>query len=194
MGTFLLRGLRFLRGRVFGKGSPQHWAEVEHFDQAWRARISEIATLIPPGASVLDLGCGKMWLKDYFSGEQYYPVDYTQRSTDTIVCDFNKREFPSIRADVAVVSGCLEYLKEYEWFISEIATHVERCVISYNSVEQYPDRTKRRAMAWVNDLTHAELIRLFRMRGMVLVEQKVAADLHHIFVFDRTAVRNTSRT
>jgi len=51
--------------RIFSQ-KQLSWKEMEYFDPAWKQRIETMAALIPKQSqSVLDLGCGKMWLKDY---------------------------------------------------------------------------------------------------------------------------------
>ena len=71
-----------------------------------------MAAFIPPGTlSVMDLGCGKMWLKEMLpSGYKYYGIDYTDRGKDSYVFDLNKYAFPAFNCDIIFISGCLEYI------------------------------------------------------------------------------------
>ena len=135
------------------------WRKLEYFDPSWSKRIAEMAKYIAPSASVLDLGCGKMWTKNYLSDSKYYPVDYRDRGKGTIVCDFNKGEFPDIFADVAFVSGTLEYVND-DAFIDSIAKHCNQCVISYCLLEDHPQLAFRRRQAWVNDFSRDEILNM----------------------------------
>ncbi len=66
------------------------WQQIEYFNPDWKGRIGKMASHIAPGESVVDLGCGQMWLKEFLSASSRYTgVDYTQRGADTIVADFN---------------------------------------------------------------------------------------------------------
>lgn len=185
------RWLRRLKHRVARAGGGEAerpapcWRDVEQFDEGWRVRLSAIARWVPAGTSVLDLGCGKQWLREALPSCRYLPVDYVARSPDTIVCDFNRGDFPAEVADVAVVSGCLEYLEDPAWFVERISRVAGRCVISYNSIEQFPDVAFRRRMAWVNDLDCAALVALFERFGMHRIASEFVAGEHQIHVFER---------
>ena len=148
--------------------------------------MGQMACLIPPTASILDLGCGPMWLREFIGQEnRYYPVDFIKRGTETLVCDFNKHEFPDIRADISFVAGCLEYVIDHEWFIEQIANHSEGCVISYNALDHFPSEPYRRALDWVNDLTEDQLASCFRRHDFVPSVRKLDEDNGSIFKFTR---------
>ncbi len=144
-----------------------------------------MSEFIPAGSSVIDLGCGRMWLKQFLNGNTYYGVDYTDRGEGTIICDFNQGEFPTEHADVAFVSGCLEYIENYKWFVNCIGQNSQSCVISYCTMERFSNKPVRRELAWVNDLTRADLIELFSGIGMKLVEEKVTKSDDSVFYFSK---------
>jgi hypothetical protein len=187
----ILRKLRVLLARVPGlrmimvKWPTPRWQYVERFEASWRERVELMARYIPEGASVLDLGCGPMWLREYLKNCRYFPVDYVSRGEDTIVCDFNKYEFPEVYADVAFVSGCLEYVKDYAWFISEIAKYCNSCTVSYCTVEHYPNVVDRRNAAWQHDLRRTDIVDEFQANGMMLVSETLSATHNSVFVFSR---------
>jgi hypothetical protein len=163
------------------------WREVEHFDPAWMQRIKEMARYIPSGSTVMDLGCGRMWLREFLHGNPYYPVDYTHRGNGTIVCDFNKKEFPDQRADVAFVSGTLEYVADPQWFVARVARQCNQCVISYCLLEDYPDLQFRREKAWVNNFRRDEVVSLFSAEGFALASESQAVPKNRIFHFLKAA-------
>jgi hypothetical protein len=162
------------------------WKDIEYFDEEWKCRISTMARFIKKEKSIIDFGCGKQWLKEFLpiTCTHYFPVDYKQRSDDTIVCDFNKKEFPDFKADLGFVSGCLEYVEDYAWFIRKISTCCCSVIISYCSTGKFPEIRVRRELAWVNDLSKNELIDQFKKNDMILsVEHD--CDTYHIFKFSK---------
>jgi len=166
------------------------WEDLEYFDEGWKARIQEMARFIAPGESIVDLGCGRMWLKAFIYANNYYPVDYKPRGETTSVADFNRGEFPSIWTDVAFVSGTLEYVKDYSWFIRQISLHARRCIVSYCTTECYPDFRERRRRAWKNHLSRLALIETFRECGMGLDAESTIVPRNPIFVFSKPTGEN----
>ncbi len=164
------------------------WKKIEYFNPEWKTRIQSMAQLIPESSqSVVDLGCGKMWLLDFLQDDIiYHPVDYQRRGPNTIIADFNKGQFPSIKADVFFVSGCLEYVDDYEWFIENITAHGQHCILSYCSLEHFPDIEDRKQRCWVNHLQGSEVIQLFANHGFGL-QQKISGT-YFIFHFSRKSL------
>ncbi len=145
-----------------------------------------MATYIDPKTRVLDLGCGKMWLSEVLPKDCIYvPVDYVKRSDKTLVFDFNKYEFPGIPVDVAFVSGCLEYVEDFGWFIGEISKYSQTCIVSYCLLEQFPDIRVRRELAWVNNLDKLQLINLFVESGFKIIKEDITQTNNSIFIFKK---------
>ena len=65
--------------------------------------------------SMLDVGCGNQQARCVAESINpyiiYYGVDYYRHNPDTILCDFNKGEFPNIKVDVCLISGVMEFLE-----------------------------------------------------------------------------------
>jgi hypothetical protein len=165
-----LSAVAYVVGRKYpwlqGRGACQamlqaRWEDIEYFDDSWRQRISQMADFIPANATVMDLGCGREWLREIVGPENYTGVDYRRRGEGTVICDFNKGQFPDLRRDVAFVSGCLEYVTDHRWFIAQICEKVDMCIISYCPIETHRDLVARRRVGWVNDLTIDEIKREF---------------------------------
>ena len=167
---------------LIGKGT-RTWINIEYFDPSWTKRIKEMSKYIQPGKSIIDLGCGKMWLKQYLKDNKYFPVDYTDRGEGTIICDFNTGEFPEINADVAFISGALEYVEDPDWFISNVSKRCSECVISYCTIEDYPDVKFRNKQGWVNSYSNQEIIDLFAKFGFKLVAENTNIPKNRIFYF-----------
>ncbi len=72
--------------------------------------------------SMLDLGAGMMPAKRFLpEGIAYTPVDYNKLSSEIVVCDFNKYEFPDTSADVVLAVGILGHVKDWRWFLTAMA-------------------------------------------------------------------------
>jgi hypothetical protein len=166
----------------------KEWKEMEYFDERWKKRIQQMSRYLTPTDSIVDYGCGKMWLKDLITASnKYYGVDYQKRDEATIVCDFNKNEFPNIKASVSFVSGCLEYVENPLWFIKQIARHHERCIISYCCTDNFDNSLERKKLGWKNSLSKKEIINLFENEGLHLKANEITPTLNQIFHFEKHA-------
>lgn len=165
---------------------PPLWQEFEYFDEAWQNRIRLMAGFIQPKSCVMDLGCGQLWLKNFLAGCKYIPVDYTKRDAETIVCDFNKYQFPDRDVDCAFVSGCLEYVIDVEWFIGKIAEQANSCILSYCTIEKFPSISARESLGWQHNLTALDIERIFKSKGMRLTHMTETETKNTIFVFEKS--------
>lgn len=172
-------------------GVARHtWKDVETFDDAWRRRIQIMAGFVAPDArSILDIGCGRMWLREYIPSTcEYRGLDYVSRGDGCLVCDLNRSEFPSGSVDVAFISGCLEYVKDYRWFLRTVAGSIRKQVIlSYCVVDRFDNMPQRRASAWVSDLSEAMLLSECELAGLRLVTKAEAPSGDRIYVFEPKA-------
>lgn len=162
------------------------WQKIEYFDEAWKNRIREMAESIDPGdRSVCDIGCGQEWLRDFLPpGIKYYPVDYTKRSDETIVCDLNKKELPPEAAMQGTIfcSGVLEYIVDYSWFLKSIGQHSKKIILSYCTREEIPDFSVRTGLAWKNHLISSEIVDIMQDCGFSLAKTSMY-NKNSIFVF-----------
>jgi hypothetical protein len=164
---------------------PRSWQSVERFDPAWRERIERMACFIGENArSVVDVGCGPMWLRDFLpTGTAYFGVDYVDRGAGTIVADLNRDGVPAIDADVWFVSGCLEYIREPDRFVADMSRHARKCVLSYCGTEAFPSLPERRKRGWVNDLQLPQVVDLFARNGMRQLHRETLPSNNSILVF-----------
>ncbi|MBL7743816.1 MAG: hypothetical protein JNN00_10120 [Chitinophagaceae bacterium] len=169
---------------IFKKGKK--WQDIEYFNEDWKKRISLMAGFIDKGSSVMDLGCGKMWLHEFLPANcRYIPVDYIQRSPECMVADFNKSQFPDTSADTAFISGCLEYIRDYKWFLTETASRTDKIILSYCTIELFPDKAERKSYHWVNHLSADEIIDFLSSLNFSLQHSSITKDRNHIFIFAR---------
>jgi hypothetical protein len=164
----------------------KEWKQNEYFEESWRRRIQEMAARIDKDDVVADLGCGKQWLREYLPPLlNYVPVDYKERSKDTLVCDFNHYEFPNMYVDASVISGVLEYIIDVRWFASNVINHTEkRIILSYCSTETVPSTSQRKRNMWVNHYSNDDIQNFFSQSGFYLTE-KWEVEANVIFVFSR---------
>lgn len=158
--------------RVFRKFFPKKyldWKKIEYFNTDWKSRIEIMSQFIKSGDSVLDLGCGEMWLKEFMPKDcVYIPVDYRKRKEDTVVCDFNKNEFPEMKVEVGFISGCFEYIVDYNLFVGKLRKYCDRVIISYVSTEIQSNLRKRKNNAWRNHLDKNQFLKVFVRNGFNL--------------------------
>jgi coenzyme F420-reducing hydrogenase beta subunit len=118
-------------GKTLNWGGGPGNLDVELF----RKRIVVMARFLnEQDRSVMDLGAGVMYLRELLGNDvKYYPVDIEKRCEKTIVCDFNKGEFPDIKTDAAVLAGVLEYISDVKTFLSLTAMASDKIILSYRS-------------------------------------------------------------
>lgn len=185
MPTILRRAYKAVLRRL---GIATHsWKDLENFDESWKGRIRMMAEMIPEEAgSVLDVGCGKMWLKEYLPpGCRYQGLDYVSRGEGSMVCDLNRGEFPPDTYDVIFVSGCLEYVEDVEWFLGTVASRLrQRLILSYCVLDHFDNLPQRRASAWVNDLRESDLLEACEAKGLRLIKKMITPSADRVFVFE----------
>lgn len=179
----------FMEGKDFA-GSNEYaynqWENHEYFDDTFTVRVHHMAGLISQeSSSVMDLGCGtqrlRLFLKPYM---QYVGVDYVDRGNDTIICDFNKREFPVQKTDTIFVSGCLEYIEDVEWFLKNISEHAQKeLVCSYCPLEYKSDIRERRKLGWKNHMSMSQLKRMLERFGFEITFGEKSVGCNMVFCF-----------
>ncbi|GAB1268423.1 hypothetical protein NBRC116493_16760 [Aurantivibrio infirmus] len=99
----------------------------------WDRRAMLIANNIKPEASLLDLGCGNMLIEKYLvSPKNYFPCDISPRDERTIVCDFDKLEYPDdLGEDHIICMGVVNYLKHQTELLDHICTRQKNFHFSF---------------------------------------------------------------
>ncbi len=142
------------------------WSSPAEFDETWKQRIAAMVRHIKVPGLVADFGCGPMWLKTILPPQnQYLGIDCLHRGPETIVCDFNRDPLPNIRAEVAFLSGVLEYIEDAPGFIAKLtALPFEQVILSYCTIEKHPDLQARRRLNWVSHQSVFDLLSYFLPR------------------------------
>lgn len=106
------------------------WSDV---DDRWRSRLRELAALIPPGSSVLDIGAGAQGLRTVLGPScPYTPADIAPRSYDSLVMDMDDPStWPRGRWDVAVMAGVLEYSRDPAIVLVRLHDIARRVLMTY---------------------------------------------------------------
>lgn len=168
------------------EGKAFAWKDRDVLISAWRERVSQMASFLDEAdARVLDVGCGEEYLKRLLRGQgkKYYSCDYKKRGPDTIVCDFDRRQFPDLAMDAAFVSGCIEYVKDAAWLAGQCASAANKVIVSYLPLEYMPNPSRRARMGYRNHYSIRQFVELFEKNGLLLAKTagSYAGDL--IFVF-----------
>lgn len=149
------------------------WKKQEFFAETWEKRIEIMAGLIDKDCkSVLDMGCGECKLKKYLHNKvEYYGCDYKKREEGTIICDFNQYQYPrGVKADTIFISGALEYIQDYPWFIKKVCESRSDIILSYCIVENSYDLSHRVKLGWKNHLSVYDILMLMKENKYILVE------------------------
>lgn len=175
-------------------GKQTEWKSIEYFDAEWEKRISQMSKYIPNDAGyVFDMGCGEGRLRKYISHNIHYiGVDYIKRDRNTVVCDFNKHEFPDVVQSVNenkrsgqgafFMSGCLEYIEDVDWVFSKMCRG-ETIILSYNVLEHNPSLEGRMKLAWKNHLTAWDIEEKMFHNGYICVGTEKYGRTTIIFCF-----------
>jgi SAM-dependent methyltransferase len=162
------------------------WKDIEYFDETWKLRIKAMSELIDEEQTILDLGCGKGWLKEYIPTNIIYNgADYIKRDESTIVCDFNLHQFPSLKVDLCFVSGCLEYINDVNWFIEQISLSCKFLIISYCTTDLFPSLKSREKLCWVNHFSYQEIVRIIESKGFILMNSPFVISGNKIMKFKK---------
>lgn len=143
--------------------SEKLWSSNHEFDERWKDRIATMASYISLPGAVADFGCGMMWLEQMLGpSNSYLPIDYISRDERTLVMDFNAVPRPRIDAEIAFLSGSLEYVVDVKGFVGYlIESGFKQIIASYCTVELVPQRKTRQQLNWVSHESIFTLLSLF---------------------------------
>lgn len=124
--------------------------------------------------SVADYGAGHKFIKGFLPEQTiYYPIDFIDRGDNTIICDFNRREFPEIFSEMSVCTGVSMYIEPAEELVGHICEHTEcRIIFSFVTLEGMPDIDIRRESGMCQDYTEQQIIDMFAKHGFKLEDKK----------------------
>ena len=119
--------------------NDNRWLKRESYAPGWNKRTEIIASLIRPGESVLELGCGLMWLRQCLPpGCIYTPSDMTDIHGAEMIIDLNAPVLPEIQFyDVAVMGGVLEYIHDVPKIIHWLSARIKALIFSYATYNRF---------------------------------------------------------
>jgi hypothetical protein len=139
--------------------SPDRWSDIGN---RWYERLELVGSLIPRGASVLDLGAGAEGLRSLVSGP-YTPADLFTRSADTLPFDMEADIVPSGHWDCVVMSGVLEYATQPQRVMERVRPLAPLVLLTYQIVGRV---TKERVrVGFNNHLSEMQLRALCKRAG-----------------------------
>lgn len=155
----------------------------------WLDRVKLIASMIPAGASVVDIGAGSMHLKRFLDHpSEYQPVDGVKSSRKTLVQDFNQSiniKLPR-KFDYAVCSGLFEYITAYHQFLNFLGKAGHVCIFSYATTDLNPNPVNRKRCGWLNHFSFLEITQLLTSQGFKITNIMVWQN-QHIFILQPPA-------
>ncbi|MBD2176644.1 hypothetical protein H6F42_06910 [Pseudanabaena sp. FACHB-1998] len=164
------------------------WSSNWEFDEEWKNRISTMAAYINTSGTVADFGCGLMWLEPLLKPENtYLPIDYIARDERTLVIDLNKDLLPELNADIAFLSGVLEYVIDIENFVYNLTNkNFKKIILSYCTLEKFSDVNGRESLNWVSHKSIFDILSMFTSKYSLSAINDVKGNT--IFVFDCKAL------
>lgn len=135
------------------------------------------------------------------AGCAYTPSDLKARDARTIVCDYDKGQFPGFRAiggavDRVVAMGVLEYMGQPRLFLRALRRYQARALLTYCCVDLAP-LFAREAQGWRNHLTLRELRAAVEAEGFTILGETRIDALQILFELgpsDRTPPRRARKS
>jgi hypothetical protein len=162
------------------------WSKAENLLDEWDDRTRLIGALIPPGASVIEFGAGRMVLRDFLPRDCCYrAADLVARDERTLVCDLNG-DLPVLgrKHTHAVFSGVLEYVRDVDRVARFLAREVQGVVASYTPLDNLRSLRIRHNNGWVSHLTADEFVSAFDRCGFSVTQVAPWRD-QLVYVFSR---------
>lgn len=170
-----------------GETDVTRWSDPGQLEAAWNRRAEIAAQFIPAGARIMDIGCGAMALEGFLpAGCAYQPCDVVARDERTLVLDLNHQAPPAdllAGQDRITMLGVLEYLYDPLKTLRSLAAAGKPLVLSYCAAD-WSASLDRRGLGWVNDLTLADLERLFAQAGFAIRRAERIDGIQALFLLD----------
>lgn len=103
----------------------------------WEHRAKVVARWIPEGAYVLDMGCGNMLIEKHLKNPAgYIPCDIAKRDSRTIVCDFDKFEYPPVQGENLILClGVVNYLQHQKALLEHLCARGKSFLFTFKPRE-----------------------------------------------------------
>lgn len=155
---------RIARLREGQASDVERWSTLDNHNEGWINRAQIALKSIPPGATVVELGAGRAFLRELLpSSCTYLPVDLVAHAPDFLVVDLNDRDWQLPASDAIVALGTFEYIYDFFGVLRKLRSNAKRIIFTYCCRVDGSDPGLRMRQGWLTDFTQAE------------VEQHVAA-------------------
>lgn len=172
---------------------PRLWAHTEWSDTEKNAdnlrttveseycinRLKVAVNLVDWGwyDTIIDVGAANERLRGLLpEGVQYVPIDYMKYSENTILCDFNRYEFPQLNCTkerTCLFSiGCIQYAKDWKWYLQKLVDCGDCLIIEHSDFARINREYRRSHWTRYNALFDHEIIRYMQELGFVLLDSK----------------------
>lgn len=150
----------------------ERWKQTEELYVDWNQRTAILASMISPGANIIEFGAGNMALKNFLpSGCQYTPSDIVQRNLNFIKCDLNETiPFDLSTYTTAVFSGVFEYVYDVDKVFLQLSDSLDIVLLSYACSDI--STANRLNSGWLSDYSKKELEEIFEKYDFQIVEYK----------------------
>lgn len=113
-------------------------ADKRRMSPKWVERAEMVASLVPQGLSIIDIGCGAMHLERLARPRLYRPIDRHVWDERTLVIDLSRQPIPAEwleGCELAVLLGVLEYLANPAPVLSAVAAAKCAVAVSYTPTD-----------------------------------------------------------
>jgi hypothetical protein len=168
------------------------WSRPESVVDGWELRAKNVASLIPAGASVLDLGCGVQSLRRFLSpASSYTPADIVKRTEDTIIVELNKGEWPTGRWGYVCSLGVLEYLYDIRQYFNGASRICTNLIVTYNVNTTTAKQETRVERGWLSDFSASDILAASQDAGFMICHIHTFRRTEHywelVFVFEKNS-------
>lgn len=125
--------------------------------------------------TLIDLGAANERIREFIpTNIKYIPVDYIKYSHHTVLCDFNKYEFPTnpfdIKGTCVVSIGNIQYCKDWKWYLEKIVEACDCLILGHNDFVRISREYRRTHWLRYNSLFDYEIIIYMLKLGFQLTD------------------------
>ena len=143
--------------------------------------------LVPDCANLMDLGCrNSKFVKSICPANvKYFPVDFKKHFDEVIACDFNKGDFPNIKADTILCALTAEYVEPLPQFLANMCDAAQKQILMWcRPVDKEIHGEYRWKNPFLTDFTEDFLIKTMARNNFQLNAQFSATDNRSIILYD----------
>lgn len=149
------------------------WKRSEQLFEDWNQRTNMLASMVNPGAKVIEFGAGNKVLKDLLpEGCEYTGSDLMSRDPETLECDLNETISIDLSVfDTAVFSGVLEYVYDIDAVIKQFPKGLKDVLLSYSCSDI--SNANRLENGWLSDYSKKDIESVFKKYNYNVVEYTI---------------------